>query len=208
MAEAESNTVSADAECVSFDEFRLYYESTERVTDRRLEANRWNYSISLAVLVGIAALGNWAFSGTVFLAAGLAGTALLGGLAVLFTSLWIKQITDFKALNAAKFAVLNKMAHKVHVFDGSSPAPLRSYCPFEREWEELQASNALAHVRATRVVGLALNSSNSEYYLPKAIRFVFAAISLASLVVAISNWDSVERSLDCLVSDVESPQCR
>ena len=29
----------------SFDEFKLYYESTEKVTDRRLDTNRWNYSI-------------------------------------------------------------------------------------------------------------------------------------------------------------------
>jgi len=29
---------------LSFDEFRLYYESKEKVTDRQLETNRWKYS--------------------------------------------------------------------------------------------------------------------------------------------------------------------
>jgi hypothetical protein len=41
---------------LSFDEFKLYYESTEKVTDRRLETNRWNYSICIATLVAIAAI--------------------------------------------------------------------------------------------------------------------------------------------------------
>jgi len=38
----------------SFDEFKLYYDSTEKVTDRRLETNRWNYSICVAILVAVA----------------------------------------------------------------------------------------------------------------------------------------------------------
>jgi hypothetical protein len=35
---------------VAFDEFKLFYESAEKVTDRRNAANRWNYSICIAIL--------------------------------------------------------------------------------------------------------------------------------------------------------------
>ena len=31
----------------SFDEFKLYYESAEKMTDRRIANNQWNYSVAL-----------------------------------------------------------------------------------------------------------------------------------------------------------------
>lgn len=40
---------------VSFEEFRLYHATTERVTDRRLALNRWNCSILVATLLAIEA---------------------------------------------------------------------------------------------------------------------------------------------------------
>lgn len=46
----------------SFDEFKLYYDSTEKVTDRRLDTNRWNYSICIAILVAIATITNWSLT--------------------------------------------------------------------------------------------------------------------------------------------------
>lgn len=193
---------------LSFDEFRLYYESTERVTDRRLEANRWNYSISLAVLAAIGALSNWAFSRRAFFVVGLAGCALLALMAGLFATLWIKQITDFKALNNAKFAVLNEMAKHVVFPSEQLSGQIRSFCPFEREWEELKAAQAVAPVRGTSVVTLALNSSNSEYYIPKAVRLIFIALFLATIAIGATNWSSVAHSVRCLTSDVGNARCQ
>ena len=46
----------------SFDKFKLYYDSTEKVTDRRLDTNRWNYSICIAILVAIATITNWSLT--------------------------------------------------------------------------------------------------------------------------------------------------
>ena len=67
----------------SFDEFKLYYESTEKVTDRRLETNRWNYSICIAILVAVAVLAKWSLTTVSLLWVGLAAVAVLCLMAVL-----------------------------------------------------------------------------------------------------------------------------
>lgn len=42
------------SEKYSFEEFKLIYESAEKVTDRRLQTNRWNYVICIAISSAIA----------------------------------------------------------------------------------------------------------------------------------------------------------
>ena len=95
---------------LSFEEYHLYYESTEKVTERRLTTNRWNYSICTAIFVASTALLGWAASNPHFLVVALIAVIILCILAILFCSLWIAQIKDFKMLNNAKFDVLNEMA--------------------------------------------------------------------------------------------------
>ena len=124
------------AEKRSFEEFKLYYESTEKVTDRRLEANRWNYSICVAMLVAIAAITKWTFTSTIAVWVGLAAIAILAIMACAFCLLWIGQIRDFKRLNTAKFDMLNAMAPDIE-FDTEHPGLLVSYQPFDKEWKGL-----------------------------------------------------------------------
>jgi hypothetical protein len=127
---------------LSFDEFKLYYESTEKVTDRRLETNRWNYSICIAMLVAIAVLARWSLTTASLLWIGFASIATLSVMAVLFCALWVGQIRDFKKLNNAKFMVLNDMAPHLE-FDPNNPGAVVSYCPFEKEWTKLNDLSAL-----------------------------------------------------------------
>src|SRR5205085_7470832 len=112
---------------LSFEEFKLYYESTEKVTDRRLSANTWNYSICLAVVVAIAVIFNWSVGNRPFFYVGLIAVVILCAMAILFCSLWMGQIDDLKHLNNAKFKVLNEMAPRIE-FDLSHPGHLKSYC--------------------------------------------------------------------------------
>ena len=39
------------APMLAFEEFELFYKSTERVSDQRLALNRWNYAICTAILI-------------------------------------------------------------------------------------------------------------------------------------------------------------
>lgn len=169
----------------SFDEFKLYYDSTEKVTDRRLDTNRWNYSIGIAILVAIATITNWSLSNSKLLWVGLAADVLLSLMAILFCILWIGQIRDFKNLNNAKFNVLNEMAPKVE-FDMANPGSITSFCPFDKEWAKLTELNALQEVGRSNLV--ALKSSNIEYFIPKAFAVLFFAILIMLVTVVAKNW--------------------
>jgi hypothetical protein len=174
-----------DDKKLSFEEFELYYESTEKVTDRRLETNRWNYSICLAILVAIAALIRWSLGTVTLLWVGFAGAGVLSVMAFLFCLLWIGQIRDFKKLNNAKFAVLNAMAPNLD-FDFEKPGAVVSYCPFEKEWIRLAELNALEEVGKANIV--ALKSSNIEYFIPNAFCVLFTGIFAALILVIVLNW--------------------
>ncbi|HTE14573.1 MAG TPA: hypothetical protein VK642_05810 [Burkholderiales bacterium] len=169
----------------SFDEFKLYYDSTEKVTDRRLDTNRWNYSICIAILIAIATITNWSITNPVLLWVGLAADVLLSLMAILFCALWIGQIRDFKNLNNAKFNVLNEMAPTVE-FDHSNPGAVTSFCPFDKEWKKLTELHALQEIGRSNLV--ALKSSNIEYFIPKAFAALFLAILISLTVLLSSHW--------------------
>jgi hypothetical protein len=175
---------------VSFDEYKMYYETTEQVTDRRQSANRWNYSVALALLVAIAVVVKWASDKPANLAAGLFVVEALSGTAIIFCYFWRKEIQSFKSLNAAKFEVLNDMAGRVRYED----AVFRSDEPFRKEWELLSRAGEAKPVRPLKG-RFALASSGPELFLPKAFGLLFLAIALSMGVAAGLGWNSTPRML-------------
>jgi len=173
---------------VAFDEFRLFYESAEKVTDRRNAANRWNYSICIAILGANAAIISWSISKPAFLIDGVAAVIILSGMAALYSTLWIGQIRDLKELNNAKFTVLNEMACYVSFGDGNNDRVV-SFKPFEREWEALRSAQIAQEARSINIV--ALKSTNIEYLIPKAFRALFVLIMVVVPLEAWSNHDSL-----------------
>ncbi|PML25634.1 MULTISPECIES: RipA family octameric membrane protein [Vibrio] len=178
---------------VAFDEFKLFYDSTEKVTDRRNAANRWNYSICIAILGAIAAVISWSLGKPPFLVTGIIIVVLLAGMAALYCTLWVGQIRDLKELNNAKFTVLNEMASFVSFGDGNSEK-LVSYRPFEKEWDELIKAKVAQEVKNINII--ALKSSNIEYLIPKAFRVLFVLIIF---VVPLEGWRNYEA-----ISNVDS----
>jgi hypothetical protein len=181
---------SEETKKVSFDEFKLYYESTEKVTDRRLSANTWNYSICIAIIVAIAGIVKWS-TGNTFFYIGLTAVLILCLMAILFCSLWLGQIADFKYLNNAKFKVLNEMAPRIE-FDIEHPNQITSFCPFEKEWQKLEEAKAAVEIGQRKIV--ALKSSNIEYYIPRAFRVLFFLVSIAVVLAVAFNWSSFVNS--------------
>lgn len=112
-------------------------------------------------------------------------------MAILYCTLWILQIQDFKQLNNAKFNVLNKMAPKVR-FSDSSTDERSSFSPFLKEWNELKEAKAVQEIFNTKIV--ALKSSNIEYAIPQAFRILFIFILIGSVIILILNWDVVTTS--------------
>ena len=99
----------------SFDEYKMYYESAEKVTVRRLAINSYNYTVCTAAIVAIAALTSWTWSRPEFRLITIGIDIFLPIMGILFCSLWVKQILDYKILNDAKFKVLDDMAEHISV---------------------------------------------------------------------------------------------
>jgi membrane glycosyltransferase len=171
---------------LSFDEFKLYYESTEKVTDRRLSANTWNYSICIGMIIAVAGIIKWSASSTFFYV-GLTAILVLCIMAILFCTLWLGQITDFKYLNNAKFKVLNEMAPQME-FDLEHPNKMASFCPFEKEWKTLEEVKAAVEIGHRKII--ALKSSSIEYFIPKAFRILFILVGVAASLAGAFNWSS------------------
>jgi hypothetical protein len=167
---------------VSFDEYRMYYQSAERVTDRRLEINRWNYSIAVTTLVAIGLVLVWGTSDPKNTYVGIAGVIMLSIMAFFHCTFWVRQIDDFKVLNTEKFAILNDMAPHVR-FPSSGPSDqVRSAEPFRREWRAMAEENALHEIRTTGLRRmLVLKSSYGEYFIPNAFRLLFLLVAIGTL---------------------------
>jgi hypothetical protein len=170
----------------SFDEFKLIYESAEKVTDRRLAKNSQNYSISVGVVLALAVIVNWSISNPQYKYAGFTLVFALSVMASVYANLWLKQIIDFKSLNSAKFEVLNEMAPLLKFnLEVDEDKKIISYEPFKREWEILQSMNAL---QTTGKQGLkALKSTNEELFVPNAFSIIFISTALISIFTIFCN---------------------
>ena len=195
----------------TFEEFKVYYESTERVTDRRIATTRWNYSVGVAILGGLALVIKLSLEKSTFFALGLFAAAIVSAIAAIFSYLWLRQVDDFKSLNNAKFMVLNSMAPKIRFprqADDDPKAPaIKSYEPFRREWEELERSRSLVAVRGSRINISAMSASNIERFIPKCFLLLFSATTLISLIIGLSNWSGLYDSLKCTVGGHGEDQC-
>jgi ABC-type multidrug transport system fused ATPase/permease subunit len=169
----------------SFDEFLLYYGSTEKVTDRRIEANRWNYTVCTAIIIACATILAWATSYSNLFSIALVTVIILSVMAILFCRFWIAQIRDLKMLNNAKFEVLNEMAHHIS-FSSSTDDERQSFLPFEKEWETLKKTKTAIEFTNTNI--FVLSSSDKEYLIPSMFIFLFIFILVATFVLAVMNW--------------------
>jgi len=189
-------------QCLSFDEFILFYESTERITDQRLSLNRWNYSICTAILVACAGIFNWGINNSNFFAVGVITIVTLCTMAILFCMLWINSILSAKALNKAKFDVITEMAPLVK-FSNEPNDERKSFEPFRREWELMEERKHLEKIHDTNII--ALKSSNIEYLIPKVFLWIFGGIIFLMLIVLILNWGVVFSTPLLSISNIPTP---
>jgi hypothetical protein len=173
----------------AFDEYKMYYDSTEKVTDRRLAMNSWNYGICTATIAAIAGLTAWAWPQAEFRLPAAVVDSSLAVMGIIFCTLWVRQIDDFKSLNNAKFDVLNAMAPRVAF--GKEDDGRISATPFAKEWEILQRLEATRALETPHIV--ALRSSKIEYLVPNAFRLIFTGSILITGWVVFRNWEAFLR---------------
>jgi hypothetical protein len=166
----------------------MYYESTERVTDRRLGMNGRNRSFYTTLVVAIAVAFNWAVASSQYLYVALAATALISLVAIVFSIYWSAQVKDLKRLNAAKFQTLAQMAPHV-VMDSPHHPQMTLFDRFTREWELLEKSGGLK--KQTRIGIKASRASGAEMFEVYAVRTVFLLFFSISVIVLTINWGQV-----------------
>lgn len=163
---------------VHFEEFRMYLDTAERITDRRLELNRSNAATSLLIIAGIGAISSWSLGKPDVQPYAILVVGAISVLAAIFSRWWWRQIVSYKDLNGAKFEILNEMAPLVVFPDGTS---CQSYEPFAKEWAVMERKEALGQHKAR----LALGASLSELTVPVTFMVAFCAIFLISLSISI-----------------------
>lgn len=193
-----SSSAARPARC-SWEEFRLYFETTEKVIDRRHALNSWNYGICLATLTASGLLANWAVATNGLRLIVLAGVAVLAGMGFLLCLFWVGQIRDAKLLNNAKFAVLQDMAPLLIFQDGAM-----SYEPLAKEWAMLKGQGATESRSGLRIQ--VLKSSSAEFLLPKAFMAVFGLIVAVVLALCVFNRGVLTKNaLAFPASNVQAP---
>ena len=177
------------APMLAFEEFELFYKSTERVSDQRLAPQ----SLELCNLHGdphcvCCSTTTWAATNPSFLVIAVLTAIVLSAMAIIFCSLWLGSILQAKELNRAKFEVLNAMAPRIR-FGNDAKDERVSFEPFQKEWMILEQHKQLVKVTDTNII--ALKPSNIEYLLPQAFRALFAGIIGLSLIVFVLNWNLI-----------------
>ncbi|MCK4257579.1 MAG: hypothetical protein KAX49_01280 [Halanaerobiales bacterium] len=190
--EKATNQVSSNQEQsankYSFEEFKLIYESTELVTNRRLANNKWNYSICVGIIFVIFNIWKWANGNNQYSYVAYTLIIMLSLIAILFCVFWVKQITDFKLLNNAKFVVLNEIASNIAFTSQIVGVNIISSEPFKKEWEILNNIKGLQNVKNRDIV--ALQSSNMEYFIPKAFIVIFIVICFVLIIIISTNFQA------------------
>lgn len=171
MDQRSAQSETKDELCYSFEEFRMMYDSTELISERKIAFNRNNASLCLAVIAGQGVGVSWCYQKTGLEVMGPLIMATISILAIIFCLYWNGQLWAFKELNGAKFQVLEEMAVRV-VFPDYSTRYVRSINPFMREYQILTDRKKL--VQSGK--GLLLQRSNlAETIVPKSFIAFFAA---------------------------------
>ena len=142
------------------EQYKLYVEMADRVSQRRDQSNRFYVTIvsALAAIVVIIARFGVPENGTLlevaFLVVGLFGIAL--------SVVWHFNIRSYRVLNSAKFAIINRIEKQL------------PFAGYSEEWEILRPPEGRRpYFQLTRV----------EQFIPAIFAVLFAALTIYAVVL-------------------------
>lgn len=182
----------------SFEEVKMLYESAEKVTDRRISLSKYNTSLCLAIIVAIALFWKWSLENPKYLYCGMLMIALIALLAWYFCLLWKHQIFDYKALNAAKFDVINEMSKDVTFDCPEQETSKNSFEPFAKEWDILSKSER-GLAKHEELGSAFLPAGVKELFMPKAFKLIFTIISITTILIVVFNFKKTINSIILLL---------
>lgn len=103
---------------VTLEQYKLFIESTEKVSNRRLETNKFYISLLGIVISLILFIFQYKNNSTIIFFACLFG--------ILLSFLWLLKLNSFKKLNSAKFRIISKLENTCN------------FKPYQEEWRILK----------------------------------------------------------------------
>lgn len=139
MSEEQGAPTEDAKHSYSFEEFRLVYETSERLVEQKMQMTRANSSFCSAIVAGQSIALSWAY-GRSHAVEILTGSALfvIALLGLAFSFYWYRQIEYSKKLNSAKFDVMSEIAQSMQFPDYRPGQNLKSINPFDREWKIME----------------------------------------------------------------------
>ncbi|MGF1522668.1 MAG: hypothetical protein ACFBSF_10170 [Leptolyngbyaceae cyanobacterium] len=136
------------------EQYKLYTEMTDRVSSRRIEANKFYTSLLTGLLALLSIVGtSGRFQRIIIFMAALSGIAL--------SLVWMINIRSYKELNSLKFKVIHEM-------EESLPFPA-----YSREWQILKNNKEISYLRLTKI----------EQYVPLLLLIPFLILLVYVLII-------------------------
>ena len=182
-APAAASAATSNTE-YSFEEFKMMYESTECVSDRKIAFMRNNSQLCVAIIAGQGIAASWSFENREVEWVIAFTIMVIGTLGVFFCRYWSTQLAHLIALNAAKFDVLEEMANYV-VFPDYKQRTIRSKNPFFREYQIMEDKKKVVQKgdRKTPTAAEAEKEVPRGFLLFFALSVAFSAVWLASEII-------------------------
>ena len=160
------------------DQYKLYVEMADRISQRRDQSSRFYAGLVSAIIALLVVMGRFGVSGSswsiALLAAGLFGVSL--------SVIWFINLGSYRALNTAKFRVINEME------------PQLPYAGYSKEWAYLRPEKGPArYFQLTRI----------ERYVPLLVMAVFVGIIGYSIYSLISGSGNATEPAASLLSGVD-----
>lgn len=160
------------------DQYKLYVEMADRISQRRDQSNRFYAGLVSAIIALLVVMGRLGASGNswsiALLAAGLLGASL--------SAIWFINLGSYRALNSAKFRVINEMESQL------------PYAGYTEEWAYLRAVEGPArYFQLTRI----------ERYVPLLILALFVGIVAYSIYSLVYGYSDAAEPTAYLIGGVQ-----
>jgi len=160
------------------DQYKLYVEMADRISQRRDQSNRFYAGLVSAIIALLVVMGRLGVSGNswsiALLAAGLLGASL--------SVIWFINLGSYRALNSAKFRVINEMESQL------------PYAGYTEEWAYLRPVEGPArYLQLTRI----------ERYVPLLILALFVGIVAYSIYSLVYGYGYAAEPTAYLIGGVQ-----
>ena len=151
VSRMKSENYGDDCQAHLLEQYKLYVEMADRISQRREQSNRFYAGLVSAIIALLVVMGRFGVSGSSWSIALLAA----GVFGALLSVVWFINLGSYRAINTAKFRVINKMESQM------------PYAGYSEEWAYLRPAGGPArYLQLTRI----------ERYVPLLIMMLFLGI--------------------------------